>query len=300
MIVISVVIPVYNSQKFIKRCIDSILDQTFSDFEVICVDDGSTDKTYDILSEYSLLHNNIKVVRQQNLGQGSARNQGVALAKGEYVKFVDADDFLHPQALQILYRTAKETDADIIVCKAFCVNESGEQISPLKIWNNLEGAYSKSDFEGIDFFNHACSPLLWDKLVKTHIAKSCPSPSLRRGQDFVTLIKYLSSSNSVFFIDERLYYYRHHNASVMATPESRETIMSDFTTEQAAIRVMQEYFQNTQAYSYYCQRIKREWTERIHMNKILLLRTDITTIEDFIYKLSFTSQAPLFSLTPSQ
>lgn len=287
MIKVSVIIPVYNAQMFIKQCLDSILDQVFSEFEVICVDDGSTDESYDILMGYSLKYSNIKVVHQPNLGQGFARNKGVALANGEYVKFVDADDYLHPDSLQILYKTAKKTNADVTVCKAFCVDETGREIVPLKMWNNLAGCYSKSKFVNIDFFNNACSPVLWDKLIKTDIAKTCLSPSLRRGQDFVTLVKYLSLSNTVFFIDERLYYYRHHNASVMATPESRETILSDFTTEQMAIMVMQDYFQATKAYSFYCHRIQREWAKRIGANKMLLKETDITMIESFIKKLSF-------------
>lgn len=272
---------------FIKQCLDSILGQTFSEFDVICVDDGSTDKSYNILSEYSLRYNNIKVVRQPNLGQGPARNRGVTLASGEYIKFVDADDFMHLDSLQILYKTAKETNADITVCKAFCVNEIGEMVSSLKMWNNLTGCYSKSEFMNMDFFNNACSPVLWDKLVKTDIVKNCLSPSLRRGQDFVTLIKYLSSSNTISFIDERLYYYRHHNTSVMATPESRKTILSDFATEQDVIKIMQECFQNAKAYSFYCKRIKREWAERIKNNTILLRETDITTIENYISKLPF-------------
>lgn len=180
---ISVIIPVYNSREFISKCMDSIMCQTFSDFEVICVDDGSIDESYTILSGYSQRYKNIQVVRQQNMGQGVARNKGVALARGKYVKFVDADDFLHPDALRILYDTAERTKADIIVGKAFCVNETGDMESPLKMWNSLVGNYSKNEFSSLDFFNNACSPVLWDKLIKTEITKTYLSPSLKRGQD---------------------------------------------------------------------------------------------------------------------
>lgn len=286
MIKISVIIPVYNSRNFIRQCLDSVMCQTFSEFEVICIDDGSSDGSYSILSEYSLQHRNITVVRQQNMGQGPARNKGVTLAMGKYIKFVDADDYLHPDALRILYETAERTKADIVVSKAFCVNETGDIVSALKMWNNLIGNYSKKDFSNIDFFNNACSPVLWDKLIKADIAKTCLSPALKRGQDFVTLIKYLALSNSVFFIDERLYYYRHHVSSVMATPESRVTIMSDFATEKMAIKVMQDYFQNTKAYSSYCKRIQREWADRIKFNKELLMSGDIALIENLIHKIT--------------
>lgn len=286
MIKISVIIPIYNSRKFIRQCLDSVMYQTFPEFEVICIDDGSSDGSYSILLEYSLQHKNITVVRQQNMGQGPARNKGVTLAMGKYIKFVDADDYLHPDALRILYETAERTKADIVVSKAFCVNETGDIVSVLKMWNNLIGNYPKKELSNIDFFNNACSPVLWDKLIKADIAKTCLSPALKRGQDFITLIKYLALSNKVFFIDDKLYYYRHHVSSVMATPVSRTTIMSDFATEKMAIKVMQDYFQNTKAYSFYCKRIQQEWADRIKVNKELLMNSDIALIENFIHKIT--------------
>lgn len=279
---ISVVIPVYNSKNFIRQCMDSIIYQTFSEFEIICVDDGSTDESYTILSRYSQQYKNIQVVRQKNKGQGPARNKGVTLARGKYVKFVDADDYLHPDALRILYETAERTKADIIVSKAFCVNEAGDITSPLKMWNNLIGNYTRKSFINLDFFNNKCSPVLWDKLIKTKIAKTYLSPSLKRGQDFVTLIKYISACNNIYFIEDRLYYYRHHSLSIMATTESRETIMLDFTTEQMAIKVMQDCFQNTKAYSFYCKRILQEWANRIEANKELLMSRDIALIKNLM------------------
>lgn len=282
---ISVIIPIYNAGKFIRKCLESIVNQMFTDFEVICIDDGSTDESSSILSEYASRYKNITVVQQKNMGQGPTRNRGVSLAVGKYIKFVDADDYLHLDALQILYETAERTKADIIVSKAFCVNETGDNISPLKMWNSLIGNYSRQEFINIDFFNNACSPVLWDKLIRADIAKICLSPSLKRGQDFVTLIKYVSLSDNIFFIENRLYYYRHHGSSIMATPESRETITTDFITEQFAINVMRNYFQDTKAYSFYCKRIQQEWIDRVEVNKGLLMNSDIALIESYIYKI---------------
>ena len=282
---ISVIIPIYNAGKFIRKCLESVVNQMFTDFEVICIDDGSTDESSSILSEYASRYKNITVVQQKNMGQGPTRNRGVSLAVGKYIKFVDADDYLHLVALQILYETAERTKADIIVSKAFCVNETGDNISPLKMWNSLIGNYSRQEFINIDFFNNACSPVLWDKLIRADIAKICLSPSLKRGQDFVTLIKYVSLSDNIFFIENRLYYYRHHGSSIMATPESRETITTDFITEQFAINVMRNYFQDTKAYSFYCKRIQQEWIDRVEVNKGLLMNSDIALIESYIYKI---------------
>lgn len=148
---ISVIIPIYNAGKFIRKCLESVVNQMFTDFEVICIDDGSTDESSSILSEYASRYKNITVVQQKNMGQGPTRNRGVSLAVGKYIKFVDADDYLHLDALQILYETAERTKADIIVSKAFCVNETGDNISPLKMWNSLIGNYSRQEFINIDF-----------------------------------------------------------------------------------------------------------------------------------------------------
>ncbi|MBO5348320.1 MAG: glycosyltransferase family 2 protein [Clostridia bacterium] len=284
---ISVIIPIYNSQKFISKCLDSVINQTFpnSCFEIICIDDGSTDKTSQILAEYALKHTNITILSQTNQGQGPARNAGVSIARGEYIKFLDADDYLHPNTLQILYDTAEQTHADIVVCKALCTDEYCQQFSQLTIWNHLVGCYTKKEIEKMDFFNNICSPVLWDKLIKVNIAKTYLSPALKRGQDFVTLLKYISLCKSICFIEDRLYYYRHHNASVMSEIESRKTIMSDFITENFAIEVMRTYFSETKAYLYYCQRIKLEWSKKLRNKSGLLYTNDIEHIKNFIASL---------------
>lgn len=111
---ISVIIPVYNVEKYLVRCLDSVLGQTFKDFEVICVNDGSPDKSGEILSEYSKKDNRITVITQKNQGLSMARNNGLNIAKGEYVCFCDSDDTLHPQCFEIIYELIRKYDADML------------------------------------------------------------------------------------------------------------------------------------------------------------------------------------------
>lgn len=111
---ISVIIPVYNVEKYLVRCLDSVLGQTFKDFEVICVNDGSPDKSGEILSEYSKKDNRITVITQTNQGLSVARNNGLKIAKGEYVCFCDSDDTLHPQCFEITYELIRNYDADML------------------------------------------------------------------------------------------------------------------------------------------------------------------------------------------
>ena len=115
MVKISIIVPVYNSEKFLEKCINSIINQTLKDIEIIFINDGSTDKSLDILKSYELKDSRIKVLSQNNTGPSCARNNGLKIAKGEYVGFVDSDDWIDLDFYEKLYITAKKYDADISV-----------------------------------------------------------------------------------------------------------------------------------------------------------------------------------------
>ena len=106
---ISVIVPVYKCEKYLVACVDSILNQTFSDFEIILIDDGSPDSSGKICDDLAEKYNKITVLHQDNQGQAAARNNGVKIARGEWIHFVDSDDLIHPQMLEILYGAVDET-----------------------------------------------------------------------------------------------------------------------------------------------------------------------------------------------
>lgn len=112
---VSVILPVYNSEKYLKQCMDSIVGQTLHNIEIICVDDGSADGSLDILREYENTDKRVKVLCQQNAGAGAARNYGLSVAQGEYLSFLDSDDFFEPDMLEKSYQKAKENDAEVLV-----------------------------------------------------------------------------------------------------------------------------------------------------------------------------------------
>ena len=113
---VSVIVPVYNAEKFLVRCLDSILGQSLRDIEVICVDDGSPDGSIDILNRYAEQDCRVKVIRQRNKKQGGARNTGLDAASGEYIGFVDSDDYIDADFYEKLYATASRTGADVVCC----------------------------------------------------------------------------------------------------------------------------------------------------------------------------------------
>ncbi len=111
---ISVIIPIYNVEKYLRRCLDSVINQTFTDWEVICVNDGSPDNSGKIADEYATRDKRFIVYHRKNSGVSNARNYAISHANGEYIMFVDSDDCIHPQTLEILYKFAQQNDADIV------------------------------------------------------------------------------------------------------------------------------------------------------------------------------------------
>lgn len=136
-IAISIIIPIYNVEKYLRECLDSILNQTFQNFEIICVDDGSTDKSLEILEEYKNRDERFILLKQEHEGAGSARNKGIEFARGKYIQFLDSDDYFEPDMLEELYNHAEKYDADMVVCSSRKVDdqknivESGNPISPI-------------------------------------------------------------------------------------------------------------------------------------------------------------------------
>jgi len=114
---ISIIIPVYNSSKYLRQCLDSIISQTITDIEIICVDDGSTDNSLDILNEYKQKDSRIIILQQKNKGGGAARNLGLSVAQGKYLSFLDSDDYFNLDMLQSAYETAEKYNADVTIFK---------------------------------------------------------------------------------------------------------------------------------------------------------------------------------------
>lgn len=128
MLKVSVIIPVYNVEAYLRQCLDSVVNQTLREIEIICVDDGSTDKSAAILKEYAAKDGRIKVLTQSNTGAGAARNAGIARATGEWITFCDADDWIEPDAIEKMVAAAQREDADCVCCGMIRDNVDGKSI----------------------------------------------------------------------------------------------------------------------------------------------------------------------------
>ena len=207
---VSVIIPVYNAEKYLKKCIDSVLSQTLKEIEIILVDDGSIDSSADILNEYAKIYENIKVIHQQNSGPASARNLGIENATGEYIGFVDSDDYVSFDMYETLYTAAINNNVDVVTSNYYTVKNGKEMPSDnFKIPAN-QIIYKDEIIRLIANANE--SRILWfggKSIYKSETIKAnkIMYPPLKLGEETVFVLDCLLSSNSMYYIDKPLYYY---------------------------------------------------------------------------------------------
>lgn len=149
---LSIIVPIYNVAPYLRKCVDSLLAQDISDYEIILVDDGSPDESPEICDQYAGQYSNIKVIHQENAGLSAARNAGLAIAQGEYILFVDSDDYLQPNVLGALLAQAERDQLDVLRFRYQNVNESGEAFAPYKDMTNYND-YSAISTDGLTFLN---------------------------------------------------------------------------------------------------------------------------------------------------
>ncbi|MDE7253382.1 MAG: glycosyltransferase [Acetatifactor sp.] len=214
---ISVIMPVYNAEKYLQISMDSILNQSLREIEVICVDDGSTDNSYNILLQYQSRDDRVIVLQQSNQYAGVARNTGMKIAKGEYLCFLDADDFFEDNMLQRLYEKAKISNSDIIICDAYHYNDkTGEIMEDVGIvskkYLNMAGTLSYKMIPEHIF--QVTSPVPWNKIFKREFVQRyhLKFQSTRKSNDEYFVNIALIYADKIDFIDERLIYYRVNNA----------------------------------------------------------------------------------------
>jgi glycosyltransferase involved in cell wall biosynthesis len=215
---ISMIVPVYQSEKYIEDCIQSILNQTYSDIELILVDDGSTDGSGIICDEYSRIDRRVRVIHTENKGVSHARNIGIENSKGEYILFVDSDDTIDKNMIKEMITAVDETECDIVVSSfAYVYPNEIKTISNLPI---NTGIYSVSDFF-IHFYQLYYSGILSNigiKLYKSSIIKE----NLIKFDDRYSIcedinfcLDYIMKSNSIFFLNKPLYFYNKLNINTL-------------------------------------------------------------------------------------
>ncbi len=260
--IISCIVPVYNVENYLAYCIDSILKQTLLNFELILVDDGSTDKSPSICDEYEKKDNRIKVIHKKNGGVSSARNAGLDIAQGDYITFVDSDDWVDSTYFSTLYKVAMETNADLVICgykqqvpsNVFDGNSSIDIKDFCCVADELDRIlYNKQEF--FEVFpqmriNQNISKTLqcpWARLIK--VTKDNTSlrfnENINNGEDYLFNLQLYKNMHTICFIKEMLYYYRYVEGSLgrkvplkrisdgLSLIDETEIIFKEFCTKQA-------------------------------------------------------------------
>lgn len=224
-ITISVIIPVYNAEKYLKTCLDSLISQTYANYEVLCVDDGSTDHSLNILRFYEKKDNRIKVFTQENAGPAAARNKALEYATGDYISFVDADDYLVENAFEILVEVAGEKENwDLIIFGGNVIGEKNDYIAD-KLTTSFK-TYINNKVDEVVFKEKAARPFLWLHFIKRKILEE---PSILRfdeelnlGEDQIFQFGYIPRAKNVIVLDSKLYNYRiEKNTSLMQLYSNR-------------------------------------------------------------------------------
>lgn len=212
--IISVIVPVYNVEKFLPKCLDSILKQTFLDFELILVDDGSTDLSGKICDEYAKLDKRIIVIHQQNGGPGKARNTGIQIAKGAYITFADSDDWIADNMLKEMHSLMIMNDVDIVVSSHYIVNldNSIEKV----INTSVDKLINRIEATSLILEDKIIYSFAWDKLYKRKLFEGVKYPEKRIIEDIATTYKLINNAENIFLSRNAYYYYvRRENSSCL-------------------------------------------------------------------------------------
>ena len=217
---VSVIVPVYNVEKYLRKCLDSLVNQTIDNYEVIIVNDGSKDESEKIINEYKNKYSCIKAYKKENGGMSSARNYGLKYAKGEYIAFTDSDDFIEENMLEEMYNKAKKDDSDVVICDYYAINEQEKRYIKchLNLSSDLKCEYLLSP------------PMVWSKLIKKEVMDKEKFTEKIYYEDLDICPRLFKHIKKISFVDKPLYnYYVQHSGSIMTQKKFTQRLLDIFT-----------------------------------------------------------------------
>ena len=210
---VSIVVPVYNVKPFLKRCIDSLIKQTYNNIEIIIVDDGSTDGSGELCDEIKKKSQKIKVIHQENGGLSAARNTGMRYIKGKYIFFLDSDDYIKETAIEKMVNALIENDLDVICCNRILFWDNNKekiqykQISNVLVMDSKEAIVQMNKYNYFDMSAHS-------KLFKKELFDNIVFPVGKLSEDMFIMYKIFELSNRIGYISEPLLYYYQRKGSI--------------------------------------------------------------------------------------
>ncbi len=214
---LSVIIPVYNVEKYLRKCLDSVVNQTFKDIEIICVNDGSTDNSLSILNEFAQKDSRIKIINKENEGVSAAWNSGLDIVSSKYVGFVDADDWIEPETFETAYNAMINNDVDYVCFGANIVQEyESDTVHAMKKYLKIKyKGKTKVDSKVIQ----KTPATMWGKIFKTSIIKdkNIRFTSMSKNEDTAFWLMYSVWAKNGYYINKCFYHYVQRQNSIMGT-----------------------------------------------------------------------------------
>ena len=212
---VSIIIPCYNVEKYLRNCLNSVLSQTFDDWEAICVDDGSPDSSGAILDEYSnSIDHRFKVIHQENQGLSMARNNGLKLAKGDYIYFLDSDDAIHPQCLEIAYGLAQKHNAELVCFNTYKGNKEKFEINKIDISKVKTKVTKNPVFLGCGKKKYSIQFNVWTKLYKKELLDGIDFIPGIHFEDFPHTYAVLSKKPQTVVTPTKMHFYTDNGESI--------------------------------------------------------------------------------------
>lgn len=211
--IISVIVPIYNVEKYLIRCISSIMEQTYQELEIILVDDGSPDNCGQICDEYATKDNRIKVIHKKNGGLSSARNAGLDIATGQYISFIDSDDYIEIDMYEKMFNYLNKHEADIVICEVNDVDEENNILDKKVIYTSKEPEVMNST-EVMRRYLMGEWTASWDKLYKRDLFNKIRFPEGKINEDVAIMLHVFEQTETVVYIKDTLYNYRQRANSI--------------------------------------------------------------------------------------
>lgn len=206
---VSVILPVYNAENYLPATLDCLLAQTFRDFEIVAVNDESTDNSLQILERYAAQDSRIRIISQPNGGQSGARNTGLKNAAGDFFIFCDNDDLIHPKAFETLVSVQKKTNADL-VCHGYKRIACGTSLNDITVSEKIGKIHTTTSFRAIQRKQINIMP--WSKLYRRALFDGVEFPHTKLGEDFYSTFKTFSRAKKTAYVNNRFYFHRQYPA----------------------------------------------------------------------------------------
>jgi glycosyltransferase involved in cell wall biosynthesis len=277
--VISIIVPAYNVENFLPNCIESIITQTYSNFELIIVNDGSTDLSGDICNSFAKNDVRIKVIHQENKGLVKARQSGLQLASGKYILYIDGDDYVESRFCELLIKETYNFDADIVI-GGYIRNYRGRMITVKNILpagryenDEIEKIWDKMIFTG-DFFSHGISTYSWGKLFKRDILipiqMAIPS-NITIGEDAACVYPFISKSSKLVITSASNYHYVQHQSSML---KSFTNVKSEIEKLSSLFSFMLDFFKGHKFFEKFYLQLKPYFLSQLMIRSGGLLKNN--------------------------